>query len=134
MPAMQTILGELNRLFSRDHIRKTARLAARFAPGRPLDVSFAAPKTSPLGSSLQAYFDALPAGIREVLRAVIHHALTAKTPTPITFAWAPGYDAELTIWDAPDTTATKGGITVLLKSRYPGDAHPVPTPKGKGKV
>lgn len=130
MPAFQTILAELNRLFSHDEIRKTAKKAALFAPGKPLDISLAVPRTSPMSPSLQAYIDTLPASFREMMRAVIYHALTAKKPTPITFAWAPGYDAEFTLWDAPDTTATKGGITVLVKSRYPGDVHPV----GKGKA
>jgi len=29
------------------------------------------------------------------------------------------------VWQAPDTKTTKGGITVLIKSRYPDDAHPI---------
>jgi hypothetical protein len=31
----------------------------------------------------------------------------------------------MTVWQAPDTKNTKGGITVLLKSRYPSDEHPL---------
>jgi hypothetical protein len=56
-------------------------------------------------------------GCRSFVR---HHDLAE----PITFSWTPGYDFELTIWDAPDTGRTHGGITVLLKSRYPGDTRP----------
>jgi hypothetical protein len=47
---------------------------------------------------------------------------------PITFAWAPGYDYELSVWDVADTADTAGGITVLLRSRYPADPHPLEDP------
>jgi hypothetical protein len=63
--------------------------------------------------------------MREALRAIIYQALGTTPPTQITFSWAPAYDYELTIWDAPNTRRTRGGITVLLKSRYPDDKHPL---------
>ena len=66
-----------------------------------------------------------PGGISEALRATIHYALGTTPPTLITFAWAPSYDYEIDIWQAPDTETTKGGITVLFKSRYPDDVHPI---------
>jgi hypothetical protein len=31
----------------------------------------------------------------------------------------------VTIWQAPDTRTSRGGITVLVKSRYPDDTHPL---------
>jgi len=39
------------------------------------------------------------------------------------------------MWFAPDTPPTQGGITILLKSRYPTDAHPAakPAPSSKSK-
>jgi hypothetical protein len=40
-------------------------------------------------------------------------------------SWAPGYDYELSVWQAPDTRTSRGGITVLIKSRYPDDKHPL---------
>ena len=67
----------------------------------------------------------MPASFQETLRSIIYHALSTRPATQITFAWAPGYDYELTMWHAPDTKQTKGGITVLVKSRYPSDAHPL---------
>jgi hypothetical protein len=63
--------------------------------------------------------------LQEALRSTIYHALSTKPPTQVTFGWAPGYDYEVTIWHAPDTKKTKGGITVLIKSRYPDDKHPL---------
>ena len=73
----------------------------------------------------KAYFAHMPGAIHESLRSVIHHALSTNPPTQITFAWAPAYDWELTVWQAPDTRHTKGGITLLIKSRYPDDKHPI---------
>ena len=63
--------------------------------------------------------------MQEALRAIIYQALSTTPPTQITFAWAAGYDFELSVWQAPDTKTSKGGITVLLKSRYPDDKHPI---------
>ena len=63
--------------------------------------------------------------MQEAIRAVIFDALGTKPPTPITFAWAPGYDFEVSIWQAPDTRTSRGGITILIKSRYPDDNHPL---------
>jgi len=71
------------------------------------------------------YLNRLPRSMQEAIRSTIYHALSTSPPTQITFAWAAGYDYELTIWDAPDTRQTRGGITILIKSRYPDDPHPL---------
>jgi hypothetical protein len=65
------------------------------------------------------------------IRAIMNYAVSTSPPTQITFAWSPGYDYELTIWHAPDTDATSGGITVLIKSRYPADTHPLKSSKSR---
>ena len=44
---------------------------------------------------------------------------------PVTFAWAPGYDYRLSVWDVSSTATTKGGITLLVETRYPDDPHPI---------
>jgi hypothetical protein len=44
--------------------------------------------------------------------------VTSYWATLVTFAWAPAYDWEITVWDAPC------GVTVLIKSRYPADGVP----------
>jgi hypothetical protein len=131
MPAFQTALALINTGFSKDNIKGVAPSANLFAPGKPLSGGlklFVDPQSA-LHNLLVPYLDALPQSIQESLRSTFYYALSSNPPVQVTSAWAPGYDNELTIWQAPDTAATKGGITVLLKTRYPGDPHPVPNRK-----
>jgi hypothetical protein len=72
-----------------------------------------------------AYLDSMPEGIQEAIRAVIRSNLQRDNPLPITFAWQPGYDWELTINDVSNTEKTHGGITMIVRSRYPDDPHPM---------
>ncbi len=44
---------------------------------------------------------------------------------PVTIAWAPGYDYKLNVWDVSSTDDTLGGLTLLVETRYPDDAHPI---------
>jgi len=118
MPVMQTMLNELNAKFGKDQIQATAANKDIYAPGQQIS-------GTPLASMFKGYFAHMPGAIHESLRSVIHHALSTNPPTQITFAWAPAYDWELTVWQAPDTRHTKGGITLLIKSRYPDDKHPL---------
>jgi hypothetical protein len=125
MPALQSVLGHLNRAFSKDEIGKLAEARESFAPGKGFDTSLFVKKGTPLHKAWTDYHGQLPASFQDMLRSIIYHALSTKPATQITFAWAPGYDYELTMWHAPDTKQTKGGITVLVKSRYPSDLHPL---------
>lgn len=75
--------------------------------------------------SVDDVLDRVPRGITEALRALIFDNLSRDEPVPMTFAWAPGYDFEVTMWEAPPTVKSPGDITVLFKSRYPADPHPV---------
>jgi|ERR1700674_5306015 len=128
MPGLQTILGELNTKFSRDGIKKLAAERDAFAPGKSLAagvVVHAKMSLHALHQPWQDYLKTIPESMQAAILAVIHHALGTKPPTQVTFAWAPGYDYEVSIWQAPDTRATRGGITVLIKSRYPDDKHPL---------
>jgi hypothetical protein len=132
VPMMQTILADLNHAFSAERIAQSAARRDSVAPGAALAAALAplgvgATAAAPLRRALADYVEALPKSFQEALRGIVHFALSTDPATPVTFAWAPGYDFELTLWHAPDTRATRGGITVLLKSRYPSDAHPVPT-------
>ncbi|MFI4935622.1 MAG: hypothetical protein ACHP7N_13440 [Caulobacterales bacterium] len=126
MPVMQTALSVMNLRFSKANIDALVNERAQFEPGKPLDSAklFARPGTA-LYRAFKAYFGQMPGGIRASLRAVIHHALSTTPPTQVTFSWAPSYDWELSVWQAPDTKLTRGGITVLIKSRYPDDKHPL---------
>jgi hypothetical protein len=125
MPAMQTVLNKLNAKTAHGAIRGFAETSlGDFAPGQNLAAALAKAADSPaLHDYLLEHLGKTPGGISEALRATIHYALT--THTLITFAWAPSYDFELDIWQAPDTDNTRGGITILFKSRYPDHAHPL---------
>jgi hypothetical protein len=127
MPAFQTVLGRLNRAFGREQIGELVKERERFRPGGSrLATGLVVRPDMALHRPWLAYLDTLPQSMQDAICAVIWNALGTKPPTEITFAWAPAYDFELTIWHAPDTRATRGGITLLLKSRYPDDPHPVP--------
>jgi hypothetical protein len=126
MPMFETYMTELNTQLSRSQVTSFAATNAdRFAPGRPLDFEFLMGPDNPLAAKWKAYIGQAPSSFMEALRSVLHHAVSAQPPIPVTIAWAPGYDFELNIWQAADTAETRGGITVLIKSRYPDDRHPV---------
>jgi len=126
MPHLQTILGQLNTAFSKgENIAKLAARREAFAPGNALAAGVVVDASMALHTHWQTYLGTIPKTIQEAIRSVIYQALSTSPPTPVTFAWAPGYDFELTIWHAPDTRLTRGGVTVLIKSRYPDDKHPL---------
>jgi hypothetical protein len=127
MPAMQTTLHGLNASFGPGNVANAAGQQAQFAHGAPYQQTLANMGSSDpvLNRALREYLKKMPGGISETLRSAIHYALGTTPPTNVTFAWAPSYDWEITVWQAPDTAQTKGGITILIKSRYPDDAHPL---------
>jgi hypothetical protein len=128
MPKMQTTVSGLNTAFSEPGVKGLVAQRDRFAPGEPLHTALAdhgATPGTPLHHAFREHLRKLPGAVSETLRATIHHALGTTPPTHITFAWAPSYDHEITVWHAPDAEDTKGGITVLIKSRYPNDPHPL---------
>jgi hypothetical protein len=127
MPAMQMMVGRLNKLFSEPEIRNLAQRRDVFAAGGRLSDVARTLRTAPeeIREQWIHFLDSMPRGIEEALRSVMFYALSTSPPTEITFAWAPAYDFELGIWHAPDTAKTKGGITILIRTRYPDDRHPL---------
>lgn len=126
MPALESVLSDLNVAFSRERIQDLAKRAADFAPGSdPIKAGHLTPEGTVLHRALDGYIRELPGAFHVTVRSLMHYALTADPPIPVTFAWAPGYDFELTVWHAPDAPTTRGGVTILVKSRYPGDRHPL---------
>jgi hypothetical protein len=116
MPAFQACLAEVNGNFHKSRIDKLTRRADEFArPGARLKAEHVLEPSSEYAKPLDKWLDQLPPAHQEMLRAVVHHAVTSDPPRHVTFAWATAYDYEVTVWDMPC------GITVLLKSRYPGD-------------
>jgi hypothetical protein len=125
MPGLQTVLSKLNHHFGRDGIKKMVKHRAKFGTGKPLAAGIVVTPDHALHKFYSNYVNSMPGSMQEAMRAVIHHSLGTKPATPITFSWAPGYDYEMSVWHAPDTSATRGGVTVMVKSRYPGDKHPL---------
>lgn len=125
MPKFQTMLAKFNTEFSEGRLEGFVRQKERFGPGTRISADFFTEPGTALHRSFTSYLNRMPGVMHETLRSAIHYALSTEPPTQITFAWAPAYDYEVTYWQAPDTEETKGGITVLLKSRYPDDRHPL---------
>ena len=132
MSALQTVFIKLNTKFDPDNVGPFAQHPEMFAPGKKLDIGFMVPTNTPLYRAWKSYMKTVPEVFQETVRSVLYHALNTTPPTNVTIAWAPGYDHEITVWQAPDSSTTKGGITVLIKGRYPGDTHPLApgTPAG----
>ena len=126
MPRMQTAVTALNVTFGAERIGELE--PAAFALGgdgaETLSAAFVRVGVE-LEDETQRYIDRWPSGIQAAVRATVYENLARDGRVPITFAWAPGYDFEVTIWDVRDTSETAGGITILLKSRYPSDPHPL---------
>ena len=144
MAFFQTAIGHLNRMFGdTDFLRDNREsLLEMYAPSASHEdaVASLARNTermlgtdSPLGEAIKnvepsriaRILEQQPATIMEAQRAVVHANLQRTEPYGMTFAWAPGYDYEVTVWESPPTDATPGWITVLIKSRYPKDKHPI---------
>lgn len=118
MPAFTSVVSSLNREFHEERIKDFARRADSFAPGKPLDPSLILDPSTPQHRLFKGFLERMPGSFTEIIRGVIHHALSASPPRQVIFAWAPAYDWEVTVWDAPC------GITVMVKSRYPADRLP----------
>jgi hypothetical protein len=130
MPAMQTAMGPLNERFNARNVgNEEINPPDAFAEGiRLADLVDTVDKRDaeyvPIEAA-KAFIESMPEGLHEAIRAVIRANLLRDDPLPITFAWQPGYDWELTINDVSDTEETRGGITMIVKSRYPSDRHPM---------
>jgi hypothetical protein len=68
-----------------------------------------------------SYIAAFPSGLQEAVRALVHDNIASGAPLDMTFAWAPGYEDELSLWQVADGDHTTGGITVFIRSRFPED-------------
>ena len=115
------VLGELNAAFGGKHPTVSTEHFKAFSPGAELGPALLGvmdSKHEELNGLLNAYVSMMPRGFQETLRAIIYHALSSEPRVLLNFSWAPGYDFEITLWDAPC------GITVLIRSRYPADAEP----------
>jgi hypothetical protein len=123
--ALLPVLGHLNAAFGGPQPSVGAVHSHHFAPGTSVGTSLASVlggSQTQLNAMLEAYVATMPGGFQESLRAIIHYALTSTPQVMLTFAWAPAYDFELTIWEIVEPPPEQSGITVLLKGRYPDHA------------
>lgn len=124
MPRMQVMSTQLNSAFDVEGI--IGLDPEVFGPDSgSLAEAFARLPGVAIGPAETAYLDAWPTALQAALKAALYENLRRDGRVPVTFAWAPGYDYDLRIWDVRDTEATHGGITVLVTSRYPDDPHPL---------
>ena len=132
MPAWHEFFNVLNKMTSRQNIGSLD--ADWLAPGRSI---FEAAEEGGLfmHEGIKEFMASTPGGILESMRALLYYNLTrtddagaSLDPLPMTFAWLPGYDHELTISQSENTEHTMGGITVVVRSSYPSDRHPLGGP------
>ncbi len=126
MPRMHFIIHKANFIFDPEridsfpiHILDDLGAEATFA-----DAVHALALTSKPGEL--AYIDAWPAGQLAAVGAAVRSCLKRTPRMPITFAWAPAYDYEIAIWESAGVPeSARGEMTILFRSRYPGDENPV---------
>lgn len=122
MPGLQTVVNEMNVIFGARNIRNLAQKRDLFSLDKPLgSAGVVVGKDDAQYGLWQKYLASMPAAIQRTIQAVVHHALDPAAPRTINWAWSPGYDYEITVWDVADNsvTNTPGGITVHIKSPYP---------------
>jgi hypothetical protein len=125
MPVFHEITGRLNDRFRHGEISEVD-IAPFLGDDSLADIAFGMDIVGDPDSVSYAILDAIPQGMQAALRALIVHNLS-RAPADrweMTFAWAPGYDYEVNLWEAPSTVVSRAGITVMLRTRYPADAHP----------
>ncbi|MDQ1373269.1 MAG: hypothetical protein QOJ09_607 [Actinomycetota bacterium] len=114
MPMMQTMVNSMNAAFSIERMSEIG--PDLFEPD--VTLGEAARRLGLDDRGLSEWLDKMPAGLHDGIRATIRSALTRGEPQPITFAWAPAFDYELSMWDVSAGPHTPGGITILLKTPY----------------
>src|SRR5271170_3772078 len=101
MPALQSVLSDLNHAFGREQISALVKRRGEFAQGKSLDAAIVVKRGTPLYRAWKSYLLKIPGSFQESIRSIIYYALSTTPATPIKFAWAPGYDFELNVWHAP---------------------------------
>jgi hypothetical protein len=120
VPVFQEVSERLNYRFNRLNIGDVQK--SQFGPGELLDMfEEQGLITSPQASE---FIKTIPDSIKAAIRAVYASAVNRESQVPVTIAWMPGYDYEVTVSESAGTADSIGGITILVRTRYPGDPHP----------
>jgi hypothetical protein len=118
MPWIQRLAEIANRRFSREMINELDLGA--FGSEKSLADIAAALEIATTPPEV-AYLRGWPAAQQEAVRAALFSALNREPRLPVTFAWTPAYDYEVAIFESAGTSESIGGMTIILRSRYPGD-------------
>lgn len=129
---MQTAVSAMNSAFSAESLRGLRDGSEAFSPveGNTLVDALRTVRGLEMSDSIYDYVAGWPTALQRCVQAVIWENLRRDASVPITFAWTPGYDYSVTVYDVLDTDETAGGITVLFTSRYPRDPHPLASKAG----
>ena len=114
MPTMQAMTSRANSVFGPEGIGSIK--PEGLMPGTNLSKEAMALGIA-ANPAEQSYLASFPPGLLEALRAALYSAVERKLP--VTFAWAPGYAHEMSLWDVADTTMSRGGMTVFIRSPLP---------------
>jgi hypothetical protein len=125
MPVFQHIAGRLNARFKLGSIEELS-VEPFLGDARLADIAADQGVVGEAGSPSYDVLDSIPDGMQAAIKALIVQNLSREPDErwEMTFAWAPGYDFELNVWEAPRTVVSRAGITVMLRTRYPADPHP----------
>ena len=115
MPKIVRIAEWANIAFNRENIYNLNPEA--LAPGKTLIEAMETLGLS-LTSDEKEYVSSVPAAQQEAIRGALHSAVSRERRLPVTMAWAPGYDFELTVWEVAATADHAGAMTVLLRSPH----------------
>jgi len=117
MPLFQAMAERANSAFNRQSIGEISPNALKATSLSEVAGTLRIAQTA----AERAFLDTFPPSIQAALRAVLQSALDRNPRLPVTFAWAPGYDFELLISEARMHNGSPGGITLFVRTRYPGD-------------
>lgn len=126
MPFLQLVIHDLNAHLAPGQIENFD--TADFDEAIPLrDIVMSSLGVGAGADGLDGFLNTAPHAVSYAFKAILRSAASRRQP--VTLVWMPGYEWELTVTDTADAT-TPGGISVLVRSRYPGDPSPVPAPHG----
>lgn len=121
MPAFETMFNELVfRLREPDSLTALRQLLSDRVPLAEI----ADQLRLVVHSGQRDFIASTPASMQAAILAIAEENLSRAEPKQMMFTWAPGYDWELHVWESGSSTVSAGGITVQVRSRYPGDPHP----------
>lgn len=123
MPWMQAFVGRLNDRFNAQNIG-SVNIDVLKTPGMKLGdtAQKSTGGTAPIKATNEEknYINTnVPSALQEALRATLYDAVNRPDPMPVTFVWFPAASWQIEICEVAGTAASKGGISVILRSPVP---------------